>query len=262
MECQSIIKNLEIKKNKAIGEVVILVEGESEEFKLLKHIFVNILDYNYVPIKRNKIMRDEFRSKTNSNSTVIIANTSNSNIKSIMEDSDYKDKLYNILKKEYQRSLKSVPIYILWDRDVESNDGDVVYKTLKTYSNSLDNGYEMNGILLLSYPCLESYILSNFIKRFWKTKFSTSDEAKKALRSNRCSLNNITENSLLLAVENMNNTMKTYGINNYDPSAFSELNELIYNQEEDLYKSKKYYDALSLISIILIDLGIIVEKYM
>lgn len=54
MECQGMTKHLRINKQKSIGEVVIVVEGESEEFKLLKHIFMNILDYNYVPIKRNK----------------------------------------------------------------------------------------------------------------------------------------------------------------------------------------------------------------
>lgn len=78
MECQNTIKHLKINKNKAIGEIVIVVEGETEEFKLLKHIFTQILDYNYIPLKRNKIMKDIFVSKTNKNSTVIIANTSNS----------------------------------------------------------------------------------------------------------------------------------------------------------------------------------------
>ncbi len=39
MECQNTIKHLKINKNKAIGEIVIVVEGETEEFKLLKHIF-------------------------------------------------------------------------------------------------------------------------------------------------------------------------------------------------------------------------------
>ena len=107
MECQNTIKNLKINKDKSIGEIVIVVEGESEEFRLLKYIFTNVLDYNYVTIKRNKIMRDEFRSKTNSNSTIIVANTSNSNIKTIMEDTDYQDKLYKLLKTEYKRNLKN-----------------------------------------------------------------------------------------------------------------------------------------------------------
>ena len=70
-----------------------------------------------MPLKRNKVMRDEFRSKTNPNSTIIVANTSSSNIKTIMEDKDYQDKLYKLLITDYKRSLKSTPIYIIWDRD-------------------------------------------------------------------------------------------------------------------------------------------------
>ena len=162
MECQNIIKKLKINKNKSIGEVVILVEGQSEEFRLLKYIFTEVLDYNYIPIKRNKIIRDEFKSKSNPNSTIIVANTSNSNIKSIMEDTECQDKLYNLLKTDYKRSLKNIPIYILWDRDHDSNDEKIVLRTIRTFKNAMDNDYDMNGLLLLSYPCVESYEISNF----------------------------------------------------------------------------------------------------
>ena len=46
MECQITTKNLKINKNKSIGKVIIVVEGESEEFKIMKHIFTKILNYN------------------------------------------------------------------------------------------------------------------------------------------------------------------------------------------------------------------------
>ena len=117
MECHNIIKNLKINKEKSIGEVVIVVEGENDEFRLLKKIFTKILDYNYISLKRNKVLQHEFKSKSNKNSTVIIANTNSSSIKSIINDGEYKDKLYKLLKGEYQKSLKNIPIYILWDRD-------------------------------------------------------------------------------------------------------------------------------------------------
>ena len=68
MECQNTIKNLKINKNKTIGEVVVVVEGESEEFKLLKHIFVDVFDYNYIPVKRKRGITDILKSKTNKNS--------------------------------------------------------------------------------------------------------------------------------------------------------------------------------------------------
>ena len=60
---------------------------------------------------------------------------------------------------------------------------------------SIDNGYEMNGILLLSYPCLESYGLSNFNKSFWKKKYVSSEEAKKELHLSRNKISNIRINA-------------------------------------------------------------------
>lgn len=260
MECQNIIKNLKIDKNKSIGEVVVVVEGESEEFKLLKHIFIDILDYNYVPIKRNKIMRDEFKSNTNPNSTIIVANTSSSNIKSIMEDSDYQDKMYNLLKQEYNRSLKNVPIYILWDRDHDSNDKNIVLKTLNSFRNLLDNDYDMNGLLLLSYPCVESYEISNFDKQLYKKGFISSDEAKTLFRSKRYSLANINEKTLLIAIANMHRGLFNLGINNYDPSNFYSVNKKVFDFEEEIYLKEQKYMALSLISVMLVDLGIILKK--
>ena len=260
MECQSTIKHLKINKNKVLGEVVILVEGESEEFKLLKHIFTKIFDYNYIPIKRNKVMQDVFKSKSNNTSTIIIANTANSNIKSIMENDNYKDKLYEILKKDYNRSLKNVPIYILWDRDAESNKGEIVLKTLNTFSSALDNDYDMNGLLLLSYPCIEIFELSNFDKRLWKENFTSSGLAKKKMKDSIPKLTSINEKTLLLAVENMHRIMKNYGILQYDSTNFKKENLQIFINETDEYLEYGYFNALSLVSIMLIDLGLIIEK--
>ena len=189
------------------------------------------MDYNYVQVRRNKVMKDKFESKNNKNSTIIVANTSNSNIKTIMEDKNYKDKLYNLLKKEYNRSLKNVPIYILWDRDADSNTSDVVLKALNTFTSSLDNDYDMNGLLLLSYPCVESFELSNFIKQFWKINFSSAKDAKKKMKEIIPELTDIDEKSLMLAIENMHRTMYFYGIRKYDPSNFKKENLKIFRKE-------------------------------
>lgn len=251
---------MKINKNKSIGEVVIVVEGESEEFKLLKHIFTKIFDYNYLSIRRNKIIRDKFISKSNNGSSIIVANASNSNIKSILEDNDYKDKLYNLLKYEYNRSLKNVPIYILWDRDADSNKEDVVLKSLVTFKSSLDNDYDMNGLLLLSYPCVETYELSNFDKQLCKKNFKSSFDAKKEMKMSVPKLDDINENTLLLAVENMHRVMNDYEIRSYDPSNFQKENIRIFNEESKEFLNNKYFNALSLISVMLVDLGIIREK--
>ena len=260
MECQNTTKILKINKNKTIGEVVVVVEGESEEFKLMKHIFTNVLNYNYISIKRNKVMRDEFRSKTNPNSTIIVANTSNSNIKTIMEDQDYQDKLYELLRTDYKHSLKSTPIYIIWDRDYDSNDEEIVLKTLKTFKNAMDNDFDMNGILLLSYPCIESYEISNFDKQLYRKKFSSSQCAKDLYKEKRYSLSNITEETIINAIKNMHRSMNSIGILNYDPSDFYKTNKKVFEYEKDSYDNSGMIPALSLLSVMLVDLGIIFEE--
>ncbi len=259
MECQNTIKNLKINKNKSIGTIVVVVEGENDEFRLLKHIFTKVLKYNYVAMKRNRVMQHEFVSKDNKN-TVIVANTANSNIKTITFDNEYKDKLYQVLKSEYHKNLKNTNIYIIWDRDKTLSDEENYLSAINTFYSSLDNDYDMNGLLLLSYPCHESYILANFKKKLYQEKFKSSLECKKEFKESRFAIKDINEKTLLLAVENMHRSLLKYNINKYDPSNLKTVNNKIYKKEEESFKYNAAFDALSLISIMLIDLGIIVEK--
>lgn len=260
MECQNTIKHLRMNKDKSIGTVVIVVEGEDDEFRLLKHIFTKVLNYNYISMKKNKVMQHEFVSQNNKN-TVIVANTKNSSIKSIIDEKEYKDKLYHLLQSNYHKSLKNTNIYIIWDRDKDSTDDANVQnyykKAMNTFYSSLDNDYEMNGLLLLSYPCHESYNLSNFKKTFYKEHFSNSKDCKKEFHKSRFMVRNINEKTLLLAVENMHRSLLNYGILEYDPSHLHQINTKIYRKEEECFKDNGYFNALSLISIMFIDLGII-----
>lgn len=73
-------------------------------------------------------------------------------------------------------------------------------------------------------------------------------------------LDDINENTLLLAVENMHRVMNVYGIRSYDPSNFQKENIRIFNEESKEFLNNKYFNALSLISVMLVDLGIISEK--
>lgn len=264
MECQNTKKTLKINKDKTIGTIVIVVEGEEDEFRLLKHIFTKVLDYNYISMKRKKVMQHEFVSKNNKN-TVIVANTKSSSIKSVIDDKDYKDKLYNLLKKDYKKTLKNTNIYIIWDRDKEKDKKDKkdekiqsYYETaINTFYSSLDNDYEMNGLLLLSYPCHESYNISNFKKILFKENFNTSIECKKEFNESIHHVKDIDEKTLILAVENMHNGLLNYNIRSYDPTNFKRINEIVYRKEEESFKNNGYFNALSLISVMLVDLGII-----
>lgn len=263
MDCQSTTKKLKINKNKCIGTVVVVVEGEEDEFRLLKHIFTKILDYNYISMKRNKVIQHEFMSKDNKN-TVIVANTNNSNIKSIIDDDEYKDKLYKLLKTEYNKSLKNTYIYIIWDRDKDQEDDVKVKsyykKALSAFTSSLDNDYDMNGLLLLSYPCYEAFNLSNFQKRYWQNTYCISQKCKKEFNESRQCIKDINEKTLLLAIENMNLGLLNFNIHDYDPSYFKKVNETVYRKEEELYKTNGYFSALSLIGVMLVDLGLVIES--
>lgn len=112
----------------------------------------------------------------------------------------------------------------------------------------------------MSYPCFESYELSNFDKQFWKTNIKTSAETKKLNKAKYPKLRMIDEKTLLVAVLNMHKTFKNYEILKYDSANFKETNLEIFNLEEKIFKKNNYYNALSLISLMLIDLGIIEIK--
>lgn len=53
MDCLDTIKSLKINLKRNIGTILIIVEGASDEFELLKQIFRNVLHYNYIEKSRN-----------------------------------------------------------------------------------------------------------------------------------------------------------------------------------------------------------------
>ena len=55
---------MKFNKDKNIGRVLFIVEGSKTEFSILKRIFCNILKYNYIAKKRNRLntfVKDELR---------------------------------------------------------------------------------------------------------------------------------------------------------------------------------------------------------
>ena len=81
MDCLDTIKSLKINLKRNIGTILIIVEGASDEFELLKQIFRNVLHYNYIEKSRNQCNfrnYDEFVMSGNENSRVIVINAKNS----------------------------------------------------------------------------------------------------------------------------------------------------------------------------------------
>lgn len=160
--------------------------------------------------------------------------------------------------------MKNTPIFIVWDRDKfgvnDKNVQDNYMEAINHFYSAYDNDYDMNGLLVLSYPCVESYIISNFKKNSHSDYIISSRECKKQCKGLFSNISDINEETLLLAAENMNKGLKSFDIFSYDPTDLKRVNEKVFRKEEEIYKESKNIKSLSLISMILIDLQIIVEK--
>ena len=261
MECLDTTKSLKINFKRNIGSVLIVVEGASYEFDLLKQIFRKILHYNYIEKSRNQQNfknYDEFVMKGNENSHVIVINAKNSNLSSIKKDENYLNEIYKQLYLEYGIDVKNINIYFIWDRDNESNPSDVTEDLLSRLGNSIENkNGEMNGLLLLSYPCIEAFTISNFDKQTTSLK---EKDLKKYVKDNDYKINKMNRYTLLDATVMMNKGLLECGITEYDLDDFSKTSLKVFNAQELFLRSKKYYNLLSLISIMLLDLNIITTR--
>ena len=110
---------IELNKQKNIGRVLFIVEGSKSEFVILRKIFCDILQYEYIEKRRNQ--PDTFQSKNSSFSRVAVINTKESNIRDITENESYLDDLFDMLITEYNFPVDQAAIYYLFDRDPESN---------------------------------------------------------------------------------------------------------------------------------------------
>ncbi len=261
MECLDTTSSLKINYKRNIGTVVVAVEGSKDEFKILKQIFRNVLHYRYIEKSRNKKNfkdYDEFVMKGNENSKVIVINLKNSNIKDIQDDSEYKDELFKLLYIKYDIDIKNIPLYIIWDRDKKSNSKTITKELIKTLGNAYENkNANMNGLLLLSYPSIESFIIENFDQRI---KTIGNNNIKEYVSDYLYYIDDISNHTLLKSVVKFHKNLREFGIIGYDTSDCSELGLKIFEEEEQIYNKKGYYQLLSFVVVILIDLNIITER--
>ncbi len=101
----------------------------------------------------------------------------------------------------------------MFDRDYQSNT-DVLFinKMISTLGNARDNGgYDRQGLLLLSYPAIESFTLSNFEHHVFRENKETGKELKQYLHSRHINHQNITEESLMCAVRELWEALQKIG---------------------------------------------------
>ncbi len=157
----------------------------------------------------------------------------------------------------YGIDIKNVPIYYVWDRDYDSNPEKEVRTAIKRFDNSQESSDgEMHGLLLLSYPNIECYIISNYdVPVPNETK-----NQKSIIKKYHFDIKNIDENTLLKAAETMGKNLLGFGIKEFNLNDFKKISLKIFDKEERVYKDLGYYRRLSLVSMMLLDLGIIYFK--
>lgn len=249
---------MKINKDVSIGKVLYIVEGSSTEFNLLKRIFCNVLGFEYIEKRRNK--QNVFRKESNefSRSTIAVINTSNSNIKDISDEA-YLDELFQMLINEYHFPVDKASIYYLFDRDPVSNtDAEAIRRYIDTLKNPMDNDDGMKaGLLLLSYPCIESYMVSSFQKSAYEVKMGIGKHLKGYIgQNNAIQMNKISEETLLFAADEFAEYLRYHGLE-WDVDEFSETSRTVFEIQEDNYISKGGFELFSMLTLSFIQMGII-----
>lgn len=249
---------MKINKNKSIGRVLFIVEGGKNEFSLLRRIFCNVFGYEYVEKRRDKA--NVFKNKNISTSKIAVINTEETNISDICDKNCYLDRVYELLMSEYNFPVDKASIYYLFDRDPESNrDLALISKLISELKNSYENdGGMRGGLLLLNYPCIESYTVSNFIDDTHKLTMALGNQVKSFVTSKNkeIQLNKISESTIEKAACEMMKFMETEKFP-FDIDDFGGTNMSIFNYQENYYKQNGGFRLLGLLSVALIQLGII-----
>lgn len=145
-QCMTMMK---LSKNKRIGKVLFIVEGEKTEIFILRKIFNEVFGYNYASINRRSKTIEKFNSVNDVFSMVFVINSKKTNISSIKDEYEYLDNMFIELNEKYSFIVEDAWIYYLFDRGRApgSNSNSYVIKQfMSILRNSQDNGYDMQGM--------------------------------------------------------------------------------------------------------------------
>lgn len=261
MDYQILNKKFKLNKDKNIGSVLYIVEGERREINLLGYIFKDILKYDEViGIDRTGNERIKYISKENKNSKVFIINSEQSNIQSIA-NTEFRDKQVKILKQyDDEFDYEDIPIYYIFDCD-RINDKKVIENIIKTYVNarepSEENEYDsIGGMVLLSYPSIESFVISNFEEEMYKfhERFDFKEKTlKQYIGDNMYENHKMSIDTLSNAFLELINSLEKIDVSKINLDNTKEFNTEIFNYEQSV--NNRY--MLSLLLISFVDLGII-----
>ena len=259
---QCMTKKYKVDKSKIIGNVIFVVEGGrpetgGTELRLLKRIFSDVLGYEVQELRRGT---EEFIGYGNNKSSRVFAlNLPKNQLTQLTEDA--MDELFSRLKTEFSIKPEDCPIFLLYDRDYKSyKHNELRGKYVRRYTDpySSEEGYQ--GQLLLSYPEVESYILSCFQENVFEQKYLLGTEAKVHLAQCGISEDEILEDEhIIRATTEMDKGLANFELDEYDLDNLGSTLLGVYEEQQNIVKEEQQFSALSLISMALLELGVIVE---
>ncbi len=229
---------------------------------ILCKIFEKIFHYSYIRCYKDKkpYIKLVPKASEKSNSQVFVVNAKDSNIKYV-NDTEYLDSIFSMLIENYSFDFDNAAIYYIWDRDYFSNDPLLINSLIQRLGNSRDSidSFDRQGLLLLSYPSIESYTYSNFhIKGSCLNEVcDTGGNLKFILDSEKKLQNKICLNSIQNAAKQLYYSLDELNIHNINYDNFTSSNKLIFDYQEKEFMEIKKYHLLSLLSIALFDLGLL-----
>lgn len=259
---QCMTKKYKVDKSKIIGNVIFVVEGGrpetgGTELRLLKRFFSDVLGYEVQELRRGT---EEFIGYGNNKSSRVFAlNLPKNQLTQLTEDA--MDELFSRLKTKFSIKPEDCPIFLLYDRDYKSyKHNELRGKYVRRYTDpySSEEGYQ--GQLLLSYPSVESYILSCFQENVFEQKYLLGIEAKVQLAQCGISEDEISEDEHIIhATTEMDKGLANFELDEYDLDNLGSTLLEVYEEQQNIVKEEQQFSALSLISMALLELGVIVE---
>lgn len=257
------MKSYKIDRDKILGNVIFVVEGGcaetgGTELRLLKKIFADILGYEVQELRRGC---DEFIGHgSNPHFRVFALNLPKVQLTQMTDEA--LDAVYRRLRDEFKLSRpEECPIFYLYDRDYLSyKPNELRGKYVRRYTDPYCNDEGYLGQLLLSYPAVESYLMSCIQENVFEQEYFLGRDLKPELINLGFSEEDIeTEDYLLHAAVEMDKGLNAYGLGEYDLDNLRPTLLGVYDYQQQKCRTDGKFSLLSLISMALLELGVIVE---
>lgn len=250
---------MRLNKQKRIGEIVIIMEGKNPEFDIIKHVFCDILGYSVSALPRKSKLIQTFEGH-DPHSRVILFNTPSNNVNSLENVEEFAQYMHE-MSIEFNIDFVNDSTYIVFDRDHKNNRKGTVQKLLKEYNSSQgDNTDGQNGLLLINYPSVESFVMSLFEDDTHKHNSCELGTQNKALLSAKnYEIKNANDNSLLHATKEFLSYLKDNNLitQNHEVYDNKDLGLQICETQQNHFDKFHAYCCMSQAIQILIDLDII-----